>query len=120
LFFDVARIINQKRPKAFLLENVKGLVSHDKGKTLSVILNTLRDDLGYYVPGLEIIDAKNFSVPQLRERIFIVGYRNDIKESEFIYPESLNNHMTFGDIKEENPVSSKYYLSEKYLETLRN
>src|SRR5699024_3452851 len=120
LFFDVARIIDQKRPKAFLLENVKGLASHDKGKTLRVILNTLRDDLGYYVPEPEIIDAKKFGVPQRRERIFIVGFRNDIKGSEFIYPESLNNYMTFGDIKEENPVSSKYYLSEKYVETRRN
>jgi DNA (cytosine-5)-methyltransferase 1 len=69
LFFNVAKILQAKRPKAFFLENVKGLVNHDKGRTLKVILNTLRDDLGYYVPDPEIVNAKDFGVPQNRERI---------------------------------------------------
>jgi DNA (cytosine-5)-methyltransferase 1 len=75
LFFDVARIIEAKRPKAFLLENVKNLVSHDKGRTFDVILRTLRDELGYTVQA-KVIDAKRF-VPQHRERIVIVGFRED-------------------------------------------
>lgn len=75
LFFDVARIIEAKRPKAFLLENVKNLVSHDKGRTFDVILRTLRDELGYTVQA-KVIDAKRF-VPQHRERIAIVGFRED-------------------------------------------
>lgn len=75
LFFDVARIIEAKRPKAFLLENVKNLVSHDKGRTFDVILRTLRDELGYTVHA-KVIDAKRF-VPQHRERIVIVGFRED-------------------------------------------
>ena len=78
LFFDVARIIKEKQPKAFFLENVKGLVGHDKGKTLAVILGVLRDDLGYFVPNPKIINAKDFGVPQNRERIFIVGFRKDL------------------------------------------
>ncbi len=73
LFFDVARIIAEKRPKAFLLENVKNLISHDKGNTLKVILHTLREELGYDVH-YRVIDARHF-VPQHRERILIVGFR---------------------------------------------
>ncbi len=75
LFFDVARIIAEKRPKAFLLENVKNLRSHDKGNTFRVILDTLQNELGYQVQW-RIIDAKHF-LPQHRERILIVGFRED-------------------------------------------
>lgn len=74
LFFDVARIIKHHRPKAFLLENVKNLRSHDGGRTFDVIMRTLEEDLGYTVE-TQLIDAKSF-VPQHRERIFIVGFRN--------------------------------------------
>ena len=74
LFFDVARIIATKRPKVFLLENVKNLQSHDKGRTFDVILRTLRDELGYQV-FYRIIDGAHF-VPQHRERIIIVGFRD--------------------------------------------
>ncbi len=73
LFFDVARIIEEKRPAAFLLENVKNLASHDKGNTFRVIRNTLEKELGYQLH-YRIIDAKPF-VPQHRERIFIAGFR---------------------------------------------
>lgn len=73
LFFDVARIIQEKRPRAFLLENVKNLVSHDKGRTFEVIRRTLAEELGYQI-NYRIIDAAHF-VPQHRERIIIVGFR---------------------------------------------
>lgn len=73
LFFDVARIIAAKRPAAFLLENVKNLLSHDKGRTFDVILQTLRDELGYEVH-YRVIDGQHFT-PQHRERIIIVGFR---------------------------------------------
>lgn len=73
LFFDVARIIAEKRPQAFLLENVKNLLSHDKGNTFRVILETLRDELGYEVH-YRVIDGQHFT-PQHRERIIIVGFR---------------------------------------------
>lgn len=118
LFFNVADIIRQKRPKAFLLENVKGLVNHDKGKTLQVILNTLRDDLGYYVPNPQILNAKNFGVPQNRERIYIVGFREDLNINDFTYPTGEMTNKTIKDILEEEEVSVKYYLSNTYLETL--
>jgi len=74
LFFDVARIIAEKRPKAFLLENVKNLLSHDKGNTFKVIIDTLEKELGYHVQ-YKVIDGQHF-VPQHRERILIVGFRD--------------------------------------------
>lgn len=120
LFFDVAEIINLKKPKAIFLENVKGLVNHDKGKTLATIINVLKNDLGYYVPEPKIMNAKDFGVPQNRERIYIVGFRNDLNIENFEYPKPLNIDVVFEDIKEKSVVSVKYYLSDKYLNTLVN
>ena len=120
LFFDVAEIIKRKQPKAIFLENVKGLFNHDKGKTLKTILNVLREDLGYYVPDPQVLNAKDFGVPQNRERIFIVGFRGDLGIDSFEYPKPTNQNATFEDVKEENPVSVKYYLSNTYLNTLVN
>ncbi|MGG2141474.1 DNA (cytosine-5-)-methyltransferase [Symbiopectobacterium sp. RP] len=87
LFFDVARIIAAKQPKAFLLENVKNLISHNKGNTFSVILQTLRDELGYEVH-YRIIDGKHFT-PQHRERIIIVGFRGktDFSWNDLEFPD---------------------------------
>ncbi len=118
LFFDVAEIIRRKRPKAFFLENVKGLMIHDKGKTFDTILNVLRNDLDYYVPDPEIVNAMNFGVPQHRERVYIVGFRKDLGVEEFAYPAPTDKTKTFADIKEEHEVSPKYYLSTQYMQTL--
>ncbi|MEI7583603.1 DNA cytosine methyltransferase [Runella sp.] len=120
LFFDVAEIIKQKQPKAFFLENVKGLRNHEKGRTLATILATLREDLGYFVPEPQIMNAKDFGVPQNRERIFIVGFRNDLGITSFDYPEASKVPVAFEDVKETEPVSVKYYLSTQYLSTLVN
>lgn len=119
LFFDVAEIIKRKQPKAFFLENVKGLRNHDKGKTLATILNVLREDLGYFVPEPQILNAKDFGVPQNRERIFIVGFKKELGIGHFEYPTPTNENPTLGDVLEEKEVSVKYYLSTTYLETLR-
>lgn len=115
LFFDVARIIKEKQPKAFLLENVKGLTHHDKGKTFKTIINTLEKDLGYTIY-YQLLNAKDYGVPQNRERIYIVGFKENI-QFEFPIKEPLQKSVK--DIIEENVVSSKYYLSETYLNTLR-
>lgn len=119
LFFEVAEIIKDKKPKAIFLENVKGLRSHDRGKTLATILNVLREDLGYFVPEPQVINARNFGVPQNRERIFIVGFRKDLGITEFKYPNPSKIKITLQDILEKDIVSVKHYLSETYLETLR-
>lgn len=118
LFFDVAEIIRRKRPKAFFLENVKGLLIHDKGKTIQTILKVLREDLDYYVPDPQIVNAMNFGVPQHRERVYIVGFRKDQNVNEFTYPSPTDKTKTFADIKEEHTVSAKYYLSTQYVKTL--
>lgn len=120
LFFDVAEIIKRKKPKAIFLENVKGLRNHDKGKTLETILNVLRNDLNYYVPEPKIMNAKDFGVPQNRERIFIVGFRKDTGVDNFEYPKPLKKVVTFADIKEKKVPSTKYFLSTQYVQTLIN
>jgi len=91
LFFDVARIIEYHRPKAFLLENVKNLVNHDKGNTFKVIHRTLKEELGYTNLHWKVIDGKGF-VPQHRERIIIVGFRED-------------NAFSFDDLQLPDPLS---------------
>jgi len=115
LFFDIARILKEKRPKAFLLENVKQLKGHDKGRTINVILNTL-NELNYYVPEPQILNSRNFGLPQNRERIIIVGFNRDylpILHEEFIYPiGNSNSTISVGSILEEN-VPEKYTISDK-------
>lgn len=120
LFFDVAEIIKDKKPKAIFLENVKGLRNHNGGKTLATILNVLRNDLGYFVPEPQIINAKDFGVPQNRERIYIVGFRNDLDINGFEYPQATDTEVSFSDIRETEVVPTKYYLSNQYLQTLQN
>ena len=120
LFFDVAEIIKSKQPKAFFLENVKGLRNHDRGKTLETILNVLRNDLGYFVPEPQILNAKDFGVPQNRERIFIVGFHKSTKVTEFKYPEPLGKKVKFSDVKEKKVPPTKFYLSTQYLKTLHD
>jgi DNA (cytosine-5)-methyltransferase 1 len=112
LFFDVARIIKQKRPRAFMLENVKNLISHDKGRTFEVIYNTL-DKLEYSIY-FRILDGRHF-VPQHRERIIIVGYdRNVYKGKEnFQFPELPEADKSIAQILESDP-EEKYTLSNKF------
>ena len=106
LFFDVARIIKEKQPKAFLLENVKNLLRHDKGNTFNVILDTLEKNLGYCV-SYNIIDARKL-VPQHRERIFIVGFK---EEKSFEFPAIPDLNPRVRDILEDG-VDPKYTLSD--------
>ena len=120
LFFDVAEIIKRKQPKAIFLENVKGLRNHNGGKTLATILNVLRNDLGYFVPEPQIINAKDFGVPQNRERIYIVGFHQRTNVTEFNYPKPLDTKVTFADIKEKEVPATKYFLSTQYVQTLVN
>lgn len=134
LFFDVARILLAKRPAAFMLENVKNLQSHDKGRTFDVIIRTLRDELGYKVFH-KVIDAKHF-LPQHRERIVIIGFRDDVPFSwdDLKLPEKgsvqLRSilHPEDGSQAAEAPytetdaatVNSKYTLTPKLWEYLQN
>lgn len=118
LFFDVARILKAKRPKAFMLENVKQLRGHDKGNTLKVILSVL-DELNYYVPNPQILNAYHFGLPQNRERIIIVGFNKDYLPKnfkEFEYPVGqIDEKVSVGDILEEE-VGDRFTISDKLWE----
>jgi DNA (cytosine-5)-methyltransferase 1 len=111
LFFDVARIIKHKKPRAFLLENVKNLVSHDKGKTFDIIKKTLKE-LGYSIH-FKVLDGRHF-VPQHRERIIIVGFRDSIFKGKenFKFPEMNDAKFAIRDILLDK-VDPKYTLSDK-------
>jgi DNA (cytosine-5)-methyltransferase 1 len=111
LFFDIARIIEHKKPKVFMLENVKNLISHDKKKTFKVITETL-SELGYSIH-YKVLDAKYY-VPQHRERIIIVGFKKSVFKNDetFKFPEPRDTELSVRDILQ-NRVDSKYTLSDK-------
>jgi DNA (cytosine-5)-methyltransferase 1 len=139
LFRNVAEIIAAKRPDAFILENVKGLVSHAKRQTLPVILNTLQGEpVNYYlVPqsektklkgtGWAVLNALDYGVPQNRERIFIVGFKDPVVAERFRFPEPSTPGgagMTLQDVLEDGPrwqtpVHARHFISDKYLQGLK-
>lgn len=116
LFLDVARICEFHKPKVIFCENVKGLVIHDKGRTFKIIKTTF-EQLGYKVFS-KILNSKDFGVPQNRERIYIVAFRNDLDVKNFSFPELTDSTKKIKDILEETPVPAKYYLSTTYIQTL--
>ena len=109
LFFDIARIIKEKKPSYFVLENVKQLKGHDKGKTLQVIIKTL-SDLGYDV-SYKILNALNFGLPQKRERIWIVGSLNGL--NMFQFPQGNPQYPIIDDfLIDEELIPANYFASE--------
>jgi DNA (cytosine-5)-methyltransferase 1 len=122
LFFEIEEILRRKQPKAFFLENVKGLMIHRGGKTIETILTHLRG-VGYDVVPPKTVNAMDFGVPQHRERVYIIGLRKDLHVdiTKFSYPEPQTvgiNRPRFRDVMEKEEVSVKYYLSTVYVETL--
>lgn len=117
LFLDVARICEYHKPKVIFCENVKGLTIHDKGRTFQVIKTTF-ENLGYKV-FTKVLNSKDFGVPQNRERIYIVCFRDDIAPESFEFPEGSKKKVCIRDIMEDAPIDSKYYLSDTYLNTLK-
>lgn len=117
LFLDVARICEAAKPKVIFCENVKGLKIHDKGRTFEIIKKAF-EDLGYKVFS-DVLNSKDFGVPQNRERIYIVCFRDDIAPKEFRFPKPTGKKVCLKDILDDAPISPKYYLSDVYIETLR-
>ncbi len=115
LFYDFLRVIRAKRPKAFLMENVAGLPSHDKGRTFRTMLG-LFERAGYRTTH-RILDARDFGLPQKRRRIFVVGFRNDIP-ADFGFPEGNTTESCLADVLETG-VAEKFWLNEGYLRSLR-
>lgn len=117
LFQDVVRICEYHKPKVIFCENVKGLTIHDKGKTFEVIKGAF-EEIGYKV-FYKVLNSKDFGVPQNRERIYLVCFRNDIAPDEFHFPTGKKKKVTIRDILDPAPIPSKYYLSDVYVNTLR-
>ncbi len=117
LFLDVARICEYHKPKVIFCENVKGLTIHDKGRTFKIIKSTF-ESLGYKVFS-QILNSKDFGVPQNRERIYIVCFRDDIAPDKFEFPTGTKKNVSIKDILDSAPVSSKYYVSDVYMNCLK-
>lgn len=115
LFFNIAKILRKRRPKAFMLENVKQLRGHDKGRTIEVILSIL-NELNYYVPEPRVLNAYHFGSPQNRERIIIVGFNRDYLPAnfkEFKYPKGyVDESIKVGAVLE-SEVSDRFTISDK-------
>lgn len=105
LFFDIARIVKQHKPKVLFLENVKNLLKHDNGKTFSVIQNSLID-LGYTV-FYKVLNASHFGLPQNRERIYIVAFENSLDITNFDFPKPIDSRTSLFDVIEKNTEKAK-------------
>lgn len=103
MFFEVARIIKHHKPKIAFLENVSGIVSHDSGRTIKVITNTL-EELGYVV-NTKVMNAKDYGIPQNRNRWYCVAIRKDIYNKKFEFPEKCDLKYTLNDIIENKKIS---------------
>lgn len=119
LFFRIAEIIKYKisknrKPKAIVLENVRSLKTHDKGRTFKVILKVLEEDLGYKV-FYKVLNTSDYGIPQTRNRMFIVCV--DSNESEFSFPDKVPLKKTMQDLLEQN-VEDRYFLSDRILPTI--
>ncbi len=113
LFYDYARLVQEIKPKAFIFENVTGLLNHDGGKTWSVIKETF--EMLQYDVKMDILDAQDFNLPQLRKRVFVVGIRKDLKCDEFVFPTPVKlTHKSTEYLDKE--VDDKYYLGKKGFE----
>ncbi|OGJ06854.1 DNA (cytosine-5-)-methyltransferase [Candidatus Nomurabacteria bacterium RIFOXYC2_FULL_36_19] len=113
LFFDIARIIEARRPEGFLLENVKNLKSHDEGKTFKIIQETL-ENLGYHL-NIKVLNSMEYgNIPQNRERVYIVGFKNKNYSDRFEFPNPIKLTVKITDLLETN-VPEKYYYNGKPL-----
>lgn len=118
LFAEVVRICDYHKPSVIFCENVKGLVRHDRGRTFKVICKAF-EEIGYTV-FTKVLNSKDYGVAQNRERIYIVCFRNDIAPESFDFPEGSGERKTIREVLDPAPIPSKYYLSDRYLEVLRN
>jgi DNA (cytosine-5)-methyltransferase 1 len=116
LFFEIARILSEKKPQAFLIENVKNLLYHDHKKTFKVILKVLEKDLNYKV-FFKLINSKDYGVAQKRERVYIIGFRNDIKCDTFNLNKQKYPKVKIKDILENN-IPTKLWYSQKGIDGL--
>jgi DNA (cytosine-5)-methyltransferase 1 len=119
LFFDIARILKERKPEGFLLENVKNLKSHDGGKTFKIIEDALKD-LGYHIK-VKVLNTMEYgNVPQNRERIYIVGFKNKLYSDRFEFPNPVKLTKKITDLLEKNVPEKYYYNGKPLFEKLKN
>lgn len=121
LFYEYARIVKETQPKAFIFENVRGMLNHDGGKTWETVQNTFKE-LNYKIfirKDNPILNAKNYGIPQNRPRLFVIGIRNDLNTTTFKFPKEIELTTTVRDYLDKN-VDSKYYLGQKGFEFVTN
>ena len=102
LFYEFARIIKETQPRVFIYENVRGLTTHDNGHTWEVMKSVFKDDLNYRISEPQILNASDYGIPQSRRRIFVIGIREDIDCSDFVYPKPVPLKYTMQDFLEDN------------------
>ena len=108
LFREFARVVKECQPKVFIFENVRGMLNHNKGVTWDVIKKTFEDDLHYDIH-FQILNSRNYGIPQNRERLFCIGFR---KRTEFFFPDVINLEYRMYDFLEDT-IDSKYFLNDK-------
>lgn len=135
LFYEFARIIHEVQPRAFIYENVRGIVTHDVGRTWDIIQRVFREDLGYDITPPQVLNAVDYGIPQNRRRLFVIGFRRDVVHKDFMYPlekklrytmqDFLEDNCAFGDFnydthsgelllrRSKGVVDRKFYLTEK-------
>ncbi|MFM7988879.1 MAG: DNA (cytosine-5-)-methyltransferase, partial [Candidatus Fonsibacter sp.] len=101
LFFEMVKVLKEKQPRFFIGENVKGLLSANKGKAFPMIVKEF-EKAGYLIH-FKLLNASEFGVPQKRARVYIAGFRGDLNINEFKYPKPSRTYSTFGDVREKNP-----------------
>lgn len=120
LFFAIAQLLDKYKPEGFLLENVKNLLNHDNGRTFAKIKSTLEKELGYFID-YKILNSMEYgNVPQTRERIYIVGFKNKKNLDKFKWPEKIKLTKSFRDLLEEDVDQRYYYEGKPLFEKLKN
>lgn len=116
LFYDYARLVNQMKPKVFIYENVPGMINHDNGNTWAVIQNVFKN-LGYYIY-TKVLNSFDYGIPQNRNRLFVVGFKNE--KQNFTFPNKIGCDKTMFDFLEKNNVAVNHYLGKKGFEFVTN
>lgn len=112
LFYEFARILQETQPKVFIYENVRGLTTHDEGRTWSMIQHVFRDVLRYDISEPQLLNASDYGIPQTRRRVFVVGFRADVAHTPFEYPKPIELQFTMQDFLEENCAKGHFGINQ--------
>lgn len=113
LFYEFARIIKETQPKVFIYENVRGLTTHDNGRTWKIMRNVFENDLNYRIAEPQVLNSSDYGIPQTRRRLFVIGIREDIKCLPFEYPTPIELQYTMQDFLEENCAFGHFLSNPK-------